>query len=562
MHHQGRLLTLVFAVAVLGRPGLARGAEPDDVNASLARAPRPWSAPMYRFSRDEYEETLRYWAEKHAKLLTLQTRGLTREKMPIYLLRISDNSVPDAGKQVCLITALHSGPERSPTTTLLHFIPWLLGDSPEAAEVRHKQIVLVMPIVNPYAFFVTDRFGNSQGIDPYTGMRGKVWDPKTFRLTCPDKSPELAAFASVVDEYRPEVHADMHGIGLQEYPGSLLGDRHLYGGQTMFESSGSAYSNFALRPWDWRVTEAMVKAARDAGYGSDRYEADGQRVFAGPGMAPVADRVWSGAPFFYSAHYGYAKYHTMILAMEIGWEESGVARLKGLLRLGNEVWEGEPVAGYPVDRLHSFCGHFLVAYGATADQRRKSRAELWQRQGSFTHAMLYPQTDCRDSYIVALTSQSAKLLNPDKAVFLANLKNQPGIRAEAIRAFLQAGPEAKLYVEQGPTASAAPSAPIEHGMALRLRIPYRKPQLLDLRLNGHPIPPGTGDGYQAWYADGYTQVQINIPPQKAKANDLVIVTCAYAPDCTRTTGWKPPQEVLDRLKRRGSATGPGASGER
>ena len=91
----------------------------------------------------------------------------------------------------------------------------------------------------------------------------------------------------------------------------------------------------------------------------------------------------------------------MTLAMEVGWEESGVARLKGLLKLGNEVWEGEPVAGYPVDRLHSFCGHFLVAYGATADQRRRSRAELWQRQGSFTQAMLYPQTDCRDSYIVA-----------------------------------------------------------------------------------------------------------------------------------------------------------------
>ena len=84
-----------------------------------------------------------------------------------------------------------------------------------------------------------------------------------------------------------------------------------------------------------------------------------------------------------------------------------------------------------MDRLHSFCGHFLVAYGATADQRRQSRAELWQRQGSFTQAMLYPQTDCRDSYIVALTSEAAKLLNPDKAALVANLKNRPAIRAEA-----------------------------------------------------------------------------------------------------------------------------------
>jgi len=310
---QGRLrflLSLVlFAVTVVG-PSKVRADEPDEAKAALARAPRPWTAPMYHFSRQEYEETLRYWAQKHPNLVTLETRGTTREKMPILLLRISDKSVPDADKQVCLVTALHGGPERSGTTTILHLAEWLLGDSPEAAEIRRKQIVLVMPIINPYALFVSDRFGNSQGIDPYTGVQGKMFDPKTLQLTSPEKSPELQAFVSVVDQYRPEVHADMHGIGLQEYPLAAMGDRSLYSGQTMFESSGAAYSNFALRPWDWRVTEAMVAAAREAGYGSDRYEADSQRAYSGPAMARIADRVFGGAPLFYTAHYGYAKYHT------------------------------------------------------------------------------------------------------------------------------------------------------------------------------------------------------------------------------------------------------------
>ena len=40
---------------------------------------------------------------------------------------------------------------------------------------------------------------------------------------------------SVIDEYQPEVHADVHGTGLQEYPEELLGDRTRYQGQMMFE---------------------------------------------------------------------------------------------------------------------------------------------------------------------------------------------------------------------------------------------------------------------------------------------------------------------------------------
>ncbi len=543
------LLSLVLFAAAIVAPSKAYTDEADDAKAALARAPRPWAASMYHFSRQEYEETLRYWAEKHANLATLETRGTTREKMPILLLRISDKSVPDADKQVCLVTALHGGPERSGTTTILHLAEWLLGDSPEAAEIRRKQILLLMPIVNPYAFFVSDRFGNSQGIDPYTGAQGKMFDPKTLQLTSPEKSPELQAFVSVVDQYRPEVHADIHGVGLQEYPTAALGDRSLYSGQIIFESSGAAYSNFALRPWDWRVTEAMVAAGREAGYGSDRYEADSQRVYSGPAMAGIADRVFGGAPLFYSAHYGYAKYHTMILVMEVGWEQSGVARLRGLLKLGNRVWEGEPQTGYPVDRVQGFLGHFLVAYGKTAEERRRSRVELWQRQGSFTKAILYPQTDCRDTYVLATSAEAAKTLDTDKHKFAANLKNRPGFCAGAIEAFVQAGPEVKLYSE--PAAAPAAAGPIEHGLALRLRIPYRKPEWIDLRLNGHRIPEHPTDGYHAWYADGYTQVQINIPPEKAKTNDLWVVTCAYAPDVKRTTGWTPPRDVIERVRRSG-----------
>jgi hypothetical protein len=366
--------------------------------------------------------------------------------------------------------------------------------------------------VNPESFFVTDRFGNAHGIDPYTGGGPKNWDLTTMTFKAIDKSPEIAAFLSVVDKHRPEVHADIHGIGLQECPKEKLGDRRRYCGMTMFEVTGSAYSNDALRPWDWRVTEAMVEAGREAGYGSDRFEADAQRGFWGPAMQPIHGRLWVGRPNFYTAQYAYAKYHTMVSALEVGWEESGVARLKGLLKIGNRVWDGEPLAGYPVDRIRSFIGHFIVAHGQTADQRRRSRIELWAKQSRFWQAVLYPQTDGRDTFIVTLDDKAGALLNSDPAVFAANLKTQPGFQCDAIKAFIDAGPEIMLVIDKAKQPGAANSDPIESGMALRLRIPYRKPQIVDLRLNGHLLQESATDGYRCWYADGYTQVQINIPP--------------------------------------------------
>ena len=329
---------------------------------TLKEMPQPWRQKVHRITRTEYAETVSYWAERHPTILAVEKVGKGGEDLPIFLLRITDSAVPDTDKQICLITSLHGGPERTGTTTILHLVQWLLGDSPEAAETRRRQIVLLMPIVNPHAFFVTDRFGNAAGIDPYTGGGPKNWDMATLTYTAIDKSPEIAAFLTVVDRYRPETHIDLHGTGLQEYAPDQLGDRCRYQGQTMFEITGSAYSNYALRPWDWRITETMIDAGLQSGFPSDRFEADSQRLFWGPAVQAQASRFWLGRPNFYTAQYTYAKYHTLLSTLEIGWEESGVARVRGLLEVGNNRWQKEPVRGYPVDRVKSFVGPEILTW--------------------------------------------------------------------------------------------------------------------------------------------------------------------------------------------------------
>lgn len=510
--------------------------------------------PMHRLTAEEYGGTLQHWRKSHPDLVTLETRGLGGQNLPVYLLKITDSAVPDADKQVCLVTTLHCGPERSGATGALAFAEWLLGDDALAVETRKRQVVLILPVVNPLAFFHTDRFRNEHGVDPYTGTGpvGKLWDVKNLTLLTPERAPELVAVLSVIDEYRPEVHADLHGTGLQEYAPGQLGARRMHQGQIMTEITGGAYSNYALRPWDWRVTEAMIEAGKSAGFPSDRFEADAQRTFWGPELAPLGKKLWHGAPLFYSAHYGYAKYHTMPITQEVAWEASVVARMQGLMKIGNDPWLDERAPGYPVNRIKHFVGHYLTAYGTTAAERRESRVELWNRQADFALGFLYPQTDGRESFVVATTAAAKKIVAAeDRAALVKNLREEMGDEAAPIERFLGDGPEIKLAMEQTPAqllaAADTASEPIKHGFGLRVRLPYRAPHGLEVQLNGKKLAVSATDGYESWFADGFTQVQVHVPPAKAALTELSFLTIAYEPDETRTTGWMPPAEVRERF---------------
>jgi hypothetical protein len=513
-------------------------------------APGPaWRQSVPRISREAYVETLRFWASRHPQILELKTVGHSLEGEPLSLLVVTDQSVPDDDKQICFITSLHGGPERTGTSTILHLAEWLLSDQAEAVETRRRQVVLLMPIVNPHAYFETDRFGNSLGIDPYTGGGVANWDLTKMAFKHPEKAPELMAVLSVMDAYQPDVHADLHGIGLQEYPSEKLGDRTLYSGQTMFEVTGSAYSNHTLRPWDWRITEAMVSAGVAAGYGSDRFEADAQRLLWGSNLTQASQQLWLGHSNFYTAQYGYHNFHTMIMALEIGWEASGVARLRGLLRVGNQVWPGESHRGYPVDRVKSFIGHFVTATGETASNRRASRIELWQKQSRFTQAVLYPQTDGRDTYIVATTPEAAECIAESPTDLLSNIRNLPEFDSEALGQFIDAGPEIKVVIQPGHVKGSADVSRLKNGIGFRLRLPYQQVTALEVFLNGQLLTADSEVHYSTWGGSGFTELQIDVPPDQLDARGLYFVTCKYQGEQPREHGWRPPQEVVKRLNR-------------
>lgn len=505
-----------------------------EVAARLARMPRSWDLPPNVPALEEIHETLRFWAEKKPGLMDVQVRGRSASGLPILLAKVTDTSVPDEDKQRVVVTGLHAGPERNGATAIMRFTEWLLGDSPEACETRKRQVLLLMPVVNPYAYVTNNVNGNEGGFGIYDSRRGALWDIPNLKLREPEKVPEIAAFAGVVDEYQPEAHVDMHGVGLR------------WNGERTTESAGTAYSNYGLRPWDQRVSERMIRAANEAGYGIDRAEADAQRLFWGPDMDAHKDRFWFGRTFFYTASYAYVRCHTLLSTAEVSWEESGVARLKAFVGIGNQVWPGERLSGYPVHVLKSMQEHQLVSWGRTAAERRRSRMELWARQGAFAVGLLYPQTDCRTLIALGLTARGCSLLEPSLTAFNTNLAACSDMNAPAIRAFVQAGPELKLHKEPGgipPT-----NEPLQNGLALRLRISGPNPELLDLRLNGHLLTESDADGYQRWAGDGWTVVQVNVPPTKASKLDACVVSCAYDPRTPRDYGWQAPPEVRVRLR--------------
>ena len=72
--------------------------------------------------------TLNHWRKQHPQWVRLELRGLSGQNMPVYFLKITDGSAADADKQVCLVTALHSGPERTCATGALVLAEWLLSD--------------------------------------------------------------------------------------------------------------------------------------------------------------------------------------------------------------------------------------------------------------------------------------------------------------------------------------------------------------------------------------------------------------------------------------------------
>ena len=498
------------------------------VPSDAAAAARLWP------SLDTLYDQLARWQRDRAPWVRLETVGTSAQNRPLQALTLTDPATDAEQKEQVLVTAVHSGVERTGATTIMHLVDWLLSGTPAAGEMLKRQVITCLPVVNPDGY-VAGTVANSQGYDPYTAWT--LAGPRD-----PEKNAEAVAVQQLFDRLQPEVHADVHGLDLS-FPGYI-----------MVESTGSAWSNVALRPYHQRVIRLMNDAALADGFATVVPEDDAERLYWGPALEAAAAKLWYGRARPYAALYAYHHYHTLTLASEVCWERSGLVRHQRLLEIGNEVWPGEYYAGYPTRVIAGTEFHRVVAYGTSAAARRRSRVELWNRLGQIRIGFANPQAEGLLVCAVTTSSAAARRLGDGRLKDLADsLSGLPYVDAEAVRRVLVAhpdgpglwGPHAHLYMEGGdaattatapPTQAPAP-APIQHGLAIRLRVPYPQAQPTDLRLNGHPLPPSNTEGYQQWSSAGFTHLQVNIRPSLAQSQDCFLITCAYDPRAQRPRGW-------------------------
>ncbi len=151
-------------------------------------------------SPKELEAGFARWATQHPQAFRVEVRGKSKKGRPILMCRITDYGVPDEDKQVAMLTSCHVAKEFNAGTGLLRLIKWLVSDDPAAAEIRRRQVVLVVPYTNP------DGVARDGHKDPLY----LCWDPDG--VVNPKAHPEAVVLQSIMDEYRPDIFIDYHGL--------------------------------------------------------------------------------------------------------------------------------------------------------------------------------------------------------------------------------------------------------------------------------------------------------------------------------------------------------------
>ena len=475
----------------------------------------------------EMEAGLREWAAAHPQHLHVETVGESPGGLPVLLCRITDAAVDDTDKQVVLITTTHSGLERRATSTVLKFIRWLISDDPLVVEIRRKQIVLAMPCCEPegYESKTTDNSGY------YTERTGKVYEGWTWDgLEDPANQPEAMALKQVMDQYQPDMHQDVHGIWYAE--------------STQWEHTGASWASNLYRSYVPQISYLMDEAAEEAGFLMVRAEeAAGQILASVP--VPGAEHWFYGATSkqaVVAGLYAYRQYHSIPQVMDVGWDESGLVRLRRLLELGNEVWRGEYYKGYPAHQIGCWTSMAVAAWGMTAAERRKSRVELWQKRPQLWFACAHPEPRNSIGAFIA-TSPEAHSRFENNCILeavIARLKEYDWFNGEGLDDYLRQSPAHCINFRQ--PGYDGPAEPIQHGLAIRLLIPYPQVRFKHLKLDGHDLHPSETDGYTVYHDPG-TIVQVNIPPGKVR--DVHFATAVFESDEERATGFSSHDWQLD-----------------
>mgnify|MGYP001026922297 CR=1 FL=1 len=293
---------------------------------------------------EEIKTTLSKLESEYPSFVDVEVIGRSAEERDILMACVTDKGIPNDGKEIVLIAAGHHAEEHGGRWAALALLRWLMTD--DAAEIRKKQVVLIIPFVN-----VDHVAGWPALYDDYDSEKGP-------------SNPQAKAVWGVVEDYRPDVVVDSHA----------------YGGYT---NESTLTHPINETSWDAYIQEVMAQemncAAQKEGY-------------------PVDPSTWSLSSYKSLPNASYNRFHSLSFLTEVNQDtydeedttNSGLARLRELLKFGNTRWWGENQPGYPNRIIAKVDNVQLVAYGNTAEERRKNRVELWNRRRGITLKEVWP----------------------------------------------------------------------------------------------------------------------------------------------------------------------------
>ncbi len=310
--------------------------------------------------------------------------GTSKENRPIPAVRITNRDISDLDKQTAVATLCRHGQEIGARMVGPEILTFLA--SKNAKIIRDRQVVIVVPVVNPDGF-VRNEFHSSR-----TSLT------KTERLV----------LGKLFNRYPPDAIIDYHSLGRDSGSKNDRGDMeviipanttrwamdeqiHQHVAQKMREASereGFPYEIHTLEdlagyyfgetrignmPWTYMQEKVYLLHMQDA---FDNYDIPESSAYTNYTCGPA-----------------YLKWHSLVFGIETNhWAlnrpediaRSGLSTCKALLQMGNERFPWEPQPGYPVNLLHGDFRISLRPVGRNADERRTSRIKLWNERMYFS----------------------------------------------------------------------------------------------------------------------------------------------------------------------------------
>ncbi len=318
----------------------------------------------------------------------------SNNKWEIPAVFVTNKNIPDKNKQISIITLARHGQEKGARVVGPEILNYLISD--DSKEIRDKQIVIVVPVLNPEGF-ILDKFHSS--------MHGIT-------------DTEREVLGKLCYDYHPDMMMDYHSLG------KLEGSKYDHGDMEVIIPANTTKWGMDEQIYNFMANKMVVYSASQGWPFEVHTLEDLANYYFGDqetGKIPwkfLKEKVYLlniqdfHETYDFPNKFGYTNYtcgpaymnwHTLVFGIETNhWSlnaedvaASGLAPCVALLKAGLERFPWEKDEGYPINLLHGDFRISIRAVGENHSERRDSRERIWREKDKFNflqRELINPET--------------------------------------------------------------------------------------------------------------------------------------------------------------------------